>query len=386
MRLLALLLGIRKPGAAQFQRWGELLTVGDEPMDQLVEWMYSAGMATARPLFEQALTNGISSLEAPPEPLREFFTRIEQVPPWVDWDQITRGARVLRSGGADGIYIGLDVSLLGGYQFSGFNQTLLRTGALEKGSNTRFAETMRWAMDVCSEHGLEPQGKGYRSTLHVRLIHAFVRRHVAGLPDWQPDTWGLPVNQTDMCSTLIGALVVPVSSSVTLGLVSTPADLTAVAHLARYTGWLIGVQEDLLPMSYRDSVRLLYHSMTALSAPDETTKRLAAPMAEDPLSWRYDRLPQLRRHLARSAHLSITFSVLGPRAMRALGLPAFVLPWYPLVRFPVNMIRSVAARITPGGMERAAIRGDREHAALLRRMDCERAAIGGAAEQLAKTA
>ena len=48
---------------------------------------------------------------------------------------------------------------------------------------------MQWAMDVISEGGLDPIGIGYRSTIRVRLIHAFVRRHVAAMPDWRISTW-----------------------------------------------------------------------------------------------------------------------------------------------------------------------------------------------------
>ena len=93
-----------------------------------------------------------------PEPLREFFIQVETVPDWVDRELMRRGQRAMRRGGADGMYVARDVSLLGGYQFSGFNKTLLRTGALEKGSNKRFAETMQWAMDVIAEDGLDAVG------------------------------------------------------------------------------------------------------------------------------------------------------------------------------------------------------------------------------------
>jgi hypothetical protein len=54
--------------------------------------------------------------------------------------------------------------------------------------------------------------------------------------------------------------------------------------------------------------------------------------------------------------------------MRALGLPGYVPPWYPLVRIPVNVGRSVAAFAMPGGMDRAAARGQREQKALLHTM------------------
>ncbi|MGV9413119.1 oxygenase MpaB family protein [Nocardia sp. NPDC003693] len=386
IRGFALALGLRKPDPGQFRHLGECLTVGDEPMDQLVEWMYSVGMSTARPLFERALADGIASLQSPPEPLRAFFADIEAIPAWVDPDTLTRAALVLRGGGSDGMYLARDVSLLGGYQFAGFNQTLLRTGALEKGSNTRFAETMKWAMDVISADGLLPGTTGYRSTVRVRMIHSFVRRHVVAMPDWEPQRWGLPINQTDMAATLVGSFIAPTTGGLGMGMLLPPSDLDAIAHLTRYTGWLLGVREEFLPRSFRDGVRVLYHTMTALATPDETTKQLAAPMVDDPLSWNYSRFPQLRRKLARSAHLSVTSAFLGPRAMRALGLPKAVPPWYPLVRIPINLTRSVTSQVVPGGMERAAARGERENATFLRTMTDAPTTIGGAVSNLVKSA
>lgn len=366
MRSFAMMLGIRNPDAQQWRRLGERLTVGDEPMDRLVEWMSSAGMAQMRPLFEKALAEGVGNVPDAPEPLREFFLRVETVPEWVDPDKLRKGRRALLRGGSDGMSIARDVSLLGGYQFSGFNKTLLRTGALEKGSNKRFAETMQWAMDVISDGGLEPLGVGYRSTLHVRLIHAFVRRHVAAMPTWRAEEWGLPVNQTDMAATLVGALVAPPVASLAMGIVPAPGELDAIAHLTRYVGWLIGVEDEWLPRSFRDSIRVLYHTSTALAVPDETTQQLSVPMAQDPLSWHYSGVRSLRRRLAWAQHLSITSAFLGPSAMRMLGLPTYMPPWYPLLRLPVNLIRSASAMASPGGMERAVSRGQREQQALLR--------------------
>jgi hypothetical protein len=386
VRSLAQLLGIGGPTPKQWRRLGERLIVGDEPMDRLVEWMSSEGMEQSRSMFDRALAEGIDSVPEAPEPLREFFVRVETVPDWVDRDKLRRGARALRRGGADGMYVARDVALLGGYQFSGFNKTLLRTGALEKGSNKRFAETMQWAMDVISDGGLDPLGAGYRSTIRVRLIHAFVRRHVAAMPDWRNDEWGVPVNQTDMAATLVGALIAPSAAGIAMGILPTPADLDDIAHLTRYAGWLIGVQDEWLPRSFRDGIRILYHTLTALAAPDESTKQLAVPMADDPMGWHYRTLPGLRRRIARAQHLSVTSGFLGPRAMRSLGLD-YVPPWYPLLRIPVNVTRSVAALTLPGGMNRADTRGRREQEALLRTMigDVE-AAIGDSAAHVVSVA
>lgn len=368
IRLLATALAIGRPTPQRWRKIGEDLTAGDEPMQRLVEWMVNTGTAETRPIFDQVLAHGLDSVPDAPAPLREFFGEFEPIPDWVDVARLRRGQRALRRGGADGTYIARDVSFLGGYQFSSFNKTLLRTGVLEKGSNKRFAETLQWALDVSAEGGLEPLGVGYQATIRVRLIHEFVRRHVSALPDWRGDEWGLPVNQTDMAATLVGALIAPPAGGLAMGIVMSPAELEDIAHLTRYVGWLMGVREDWLPHSFRDGIRILYQTLGALSAPDETTKQLAAPMADDPLEWRFGAIAGVRRRIARSQHLSVTSSFLGPRTMRKLGLPAFVLPWYPLLRIPVNLARSAAALTLPGGLDRAAQRGRQEQEAFMRTM------------------
>ncbi|MBY4575604.1 hypothetical protein ACN94_18785 [Gordonia paraffinivorans] len=380
LRVVGPLLGLRKPNRELFTHLGELLNVGDPDADRLVDWMYSVGMSSARPLFERALEGGIDSVPDAPAPLREFFEIYEKVPGWVNREIIEEGARVMRSGGADGLYIARDVALLGGYQFSGFNQTLLRTGALEKGSNRRFAETTQWATDVITENGLRPQGVGYKSTLRVRLIHAIVRRHVARMDDWDPAEWGLPINQTDMAATLVGALVSPSVGAIMMGIVYRPSEYDAVAHLTRYTGWLLGVDDEFLPRDFRDAIRVLYHTSYVLSTPDETTRRLSIPMGDDTYQWNYRRFPTLRRKIARSQHLSVTSGFLGPKAMRTLGLP-FVFPWYPLMRLPINLVRSVAA-LRPGGRERAAIRGMAEQREFMRIMSGDDVTIGHSAKEI----
>ncbi|MGW0354585.1 oxygenase MpaB family protein [Nocardia nova] len=378
LRPVALALGLRKPSPEQWRHLGDSLRIGDEPMDRLVEWMVTAGTDRTRPLFEQALRAGIAHTPGATEPLREFFDLVETPPGWVDREKVRHGERVFRMGGADGLYIARDVSFLGGYLASGFNKTLIRTGALEKGPARRFAETLQWALDVTAEDGMADRGLGYRSTIRVRLIHSFVRRHVAAMPDWREAEWGLPINQTDMAATLVGALIAPFVGAMAMGIVPTPREMAAAAHLTRYVGWLIGVRDELLPENFRDGVRILYHCLTAITNPDETTPQLAVPMADDPLRWQYPNFRRVRGHLARSQHLSVSSAFLGPRAMRDLGLPRFVPPWYPLLRIPVNLVRCLTARVVPGGMIRAEIRGRTEQERFLRTViGADSAEIGG---------
>src|SRR4051794_6051072 len=80
IHVFATVLGVREPTPERWRMLGEQLTVGDEPMDRLVEWMSSAGMEQTRPLFDRALTSGIADVPEAPEPLREFFSDVERVP------------------------------------------------------------------------------------------------------------------------------------------------------------------------------------------------------------------------------------------------------------------------------------------------------------------
>ena len=101
----------------------------------------------------------------------------------------------------------------------------------------------------------------------------------------------------------------------------------------------------------------------------------------------YARTSELRRRLARAQHLSVTSAFLGPKALRSLGLPSYSLPWYPLLRLPVNLARSAAPLAVPGGVDRADHRGRREHARLLRTMiGADAATIGESAAHVSRVA
>ncbi len=383
MRPLALLLRIGRPSRRDWEVIGRDLMVGDPPADQLVGWMYSAGMATTRPMFDRALRDGIAAVPDAPAPLRTFFELVEAVPAWVNQESLRRAPAAYARSGIDGLYAARDVSFLGGYLASGFNKTLLRTGALEKGPARRFAETLQWALAVTGEGGIEPGGAGYQATVHVRLIHAIVRRHVGAMPDWRTDQLGLPINQTDMAATLVGALLAPPSVGMAMGVVLTPRELADIAHLTRYAGWLMGVEEHWLPADFRDGIRILYHTMGDLYNPDETGPVLAQPMANDPLTWHFNRWQSLSRRLARSQHLSIARTFVGAGGMTKLGLPVTI-PWYPLIKSPINLVGSVLGVVPPIRRMQARYGRRRQEAFLTTLVGDTEAKIGesGPAQQL----
>ncbi|MGH8516499.1 MAG: oxygenase MpaB family protein, partial [Panacagrimonas sp.] len=257
--------GVRPPSSELWNRMGRDFMRGDEPADRLIEWMAASGMRETRALFEQALEHGIDAVPDAPAPLRAFFAEVDTLPAWVDPAKLERGAEMHRRAGSAATYGGRDVALVGGYQASAFNKTLLLTGALEKGPARRFAETLRWALDCTAANGMSRFEAGFKSTLRVRLIHGLVRRHVQRLPDWRMEEWGLPINQPDMAATLLGALVVPLLVARVMGMPQTRPERDAAVHLARYVGWLMGVEERWLAKDEPEAFTLLSQLLLSLA-------------------------------------------------------------------------------------------------------------------------
>lgn len=376
-RFSAALLRNGKPTPAEWDRLGRALLRGDAQMDALVDWMASEGIGKGRALFEQALEHGIASVPNAPTPLKDFFAIYDPPPEWLDMALLERGAEVGRIQGNMGTYILRDGALMGGYQAPGFNKVLVMTGALNKGPSKRLAETAQWWLD-CTEAGAMTRfGQGFKSTLRVRLIHALVRRHVAEAPDWDVAQDGIPLNQLDMAATQLAFGPLYLLGARTLGLIITRDEGRAVMHLIRYAGYLMGIEEELLPWTEQEGRRMLYHMLlSVVGRPDEAGRQLASSLANEPLTRPYG---FLRRHFAREAHLSVNAFFLGRRGMENLGLPRRYIPWFPLVTMPLNMTRSLVSRFA---RKHFAASGRRAQRAWVHSLVADKPKIGGAAAKI----
>lgn len=348
---------IRGEAEAAPERWqalGEHLLIGDARADHLLDWMHEYGMKQAMPLFQRALARGIRSMPEAPAPLREFFELCERDPPWLDRALLGKGARITQSWGLSLYYALRDGALMSGYQAAAFNQTLILTGALEGGTPRRVAETMKWTTDCLTDGGMEIGAPGYRGTVHVRLMHAIIRRRLLKRPDWPLEELGLPINQTDMAATNYGFSVVGLMGVRALGVPVTRADARAVMHAWKYINWLMGVDEQWLTDNEMEGRRLLYQMIVAQLPPDETSKQLGRSLLEETAHVPFPRFRKLRTRYEQAKHLSVTRLFVGARGMRDLGLPGGVIPWYPILSAPFTLSWHVVHRLIPGGRDRAA--------------------------------
>ena len=347
------------PSSRTWDELGDALWQGDPLADAVVAWLHRDGMARAKPLLDAAIAKGLQAVpDAPPE-LRAYMEAAERPPAWLDPELMRHGASFLHSTGLHGMMVLRDAGLMAGYQASAINQTLVMTGALQRGVQRRIAETTSWWVDCTAHGGLDRQGPGFQATLKVRVMHALVRQNLRQRPTWDAAYLGLPINQLDMQATYLGFSVVHLLALRATGVPVSSRDSQAVMHLWRYIGWLMGVNERWL-FEDEASARLgLYHNLLSQAPPDETSVAMGRALMDEPLQRLYPSGGWLRGPLNKARHLSLVRLFVGADGMRHLGLPP-ALPWYPVLTAVPRGLWALAHRVWPGGLTSLAERGRRE--------------------------
>ncbi|MYR07332.1 DUF2236 domain-containing protein [Gordonia sp. SID5947] len=275
--------------------------------------------------FQEALERGVS--DASPAALRTFFAMVEDTPSWVDRELCERGAAVFRRFGQNANDVLLQLSLIGGYRFGGPVDLLAETGGLSGNSTRRrLGETQTWAIAVGQPGGMHRNGDGWKLTVHVRLMHALVNEAFERNGRWDSTEWGLPINQTDLASTLnlfSGALMMGVRA---LGVPISKDDSRALMHLWKYAGWLIGVDDDWLFDEERDQHQLSYAILLSQSDVTDAGAQLANALVEVQSELHYRYAHELSARYTRERLLSMLEGFLGSHGMRDLRLPQRV-PW-----------------------------------------------------------
>lgn len=336
------------PSEQQTQALLSGLWQGDLLMDQLVDWICEADGKQRKQLFDQALQHGIDNMVDCPQPIADFFSMVNQPPAWLDPKQLEIAQQFMHSIGINANYILKDMALMGGYLLSGFNQALVLTGALNKNASQRLAETSKWWLDCTEINGLERFSQGFKSTVHVRMIHALVRRNLQRKAEWKMDEWGLPICQIDMAATNLAFCSLFLLGLRGIGIFPTSRESKAVMHFWKYLGWIMGVDEQWLVNTEIDGHVLLHHTMLTQSEPDWTSKALGHALSQEPLNKHYDKWEVVQRQWDYQKRLSISQFFLGRQRMRLLGIEQRILPWYPFILVPYNAASYFVQRHVPG--------------------------------------
>ena len=222
--------------------------IGDPALDDLVEYMASRGfpLKPQDDLLQRKYPRDIQTR------IDDFVRYYSEIPDWVDVAQLERGQSVfLRN--ADAMTATLyHKSLVAGFSIPKIAKVISATAYLAPPSSPeqvsqRLLDTSALVAS-CMGLGsapLLPGGEAWRTALHVRILHAKVRRNLLnrqGEHAWDVDEYGIPINQEDMAATLL-AFSTNVLDGVEFvgGIAVSKQDQEDYLALWRYIGWVLGV-------------------------------------------------------------------------------------------------------------------------------------------------
>jgi hypothetical protein len=330
-------------------RLGEFLLRVDPVADAVVETIEGMLPGAGWAQFRRAAQFGIASVPEAPEALRALFAEVERVPVWVDWEALDHGGEVLmRAGALGGIVLGLK-SLVLGYTSPGGNKPLVLSGRLEEQAGRRLNETARFVQATIAPGGMRPHAPGWQLTLNVRLIHAQVRRMILRTGRWDAAAWGAPINQHDELGTSLLFSVIVLEGLRQLGVRITRDDSDAYMQLWRWSGWLMGIDLELLPPTEAEGRRLGDIITATQGPPDDDSRRLTRALLASPKAEAKNAHERTNARRLATFSAAMCRSLLGDDTADQLGVPQTTWRYaVPLARRLVSSMELVREKVPFG--------------------------------------
>jgi hypothetical protein len=285
-------------------RWTEdFLAASRQRMDPL-------GDATVKALFEEQGLGIVRSFHGElvddegnpkaglPDAMVKYLEGTSQPPDFLDPEKLALGEEILQSHGILIFILLACASLPECYVDKLGMPVLFLTQKLNEDISRRVVETSKYVVDVLSQGGFKPTGRGLDSTRKVRLMHAATRylilhtdekKLAAGLPpsvveglkgvDWKEEL-GLPVNQEDLAYTLQTFAWVSIRGMRDLKADLEPAEEEAVIHCWNVAGHYLGIEHDLLPNSVAEAEELFGMIKARVAGESVEGKSLTAAVIE----------------------------------------------------------------------------------------------------------
>jgi len=156
---------------------------------------------------------------------------------------------------------------------------------------------------------------------------------------WDSASWGAPINQHDQAGTALLFSVIVLDGLRQLGIRIPRREAEAYVHLWRWSGWLMGIDHELLPATEAEGIRIGEVIAATMGEPDDDARRLTAALLDAPL--RTARTPREQANARRLIQFSgaMCRALLGAELADKLAIPST--PWRLLVPFVRRLVSSV---------------------------------------------
>lgn len=189
-----------------------------------------------------------------PEFIKTYFFKTSVLPEWASNRNIQLSAAFFEHNGQQIMLSLMLLALPYCYAAGEDTEILLRSQRIQKDTRKRLAETGQFVYDVMHKNAFKPSGRGIRSIQKVRLMHAVIRYHIQKHNQWSGT--GLPINQESMAGTNLSFSLIILRGLRKLHVSVSNEDQKAYLHTWNVIGYLLGIDNALLPESIHDVVLL----------------------------------------------------------------------------------------------------------------------------------
>jgi len=233
------------------------------------------------PMVLKALEEGIDKVPDAPAALGTLIASLPAEPSAEQWAAMDRGrAAVARTGDGAGLVL-QSASLMMDYWSPPVTKTLLQGDKPSEHAKYRLAQAGAWWIALHEPDGVRRGGSGYKATVHVRLIRAFVRRMARGSGAWDREAWGEPLNQGDLFFRIVCFTRLMLDGLRRIGYDLSAEETDGYYAFWRHAAAVLGVHKTYLPMI--DAVeceRFWYLWRLTNPGPDQQTVALAKTMLD----------------------------------------------------------------------------------------------------------
>jgi hypothetical protein len=261
------------------QLLNEKRLIGDRPGDSFIESIFAD--AEKKMQLQECLTDlkRNKQLNKPPKKFENqtIFKGSATLPGWADEKLMLQGA-IFFAQHSDAILnlLGL-LSLPYCYAAAKGAMVLHLSDRMRSDAEKRLYETAEFVWEVMAPDAFLADGSGFAAIFKVRMMHAAVRYYTLKSNKWD-NAWGFPINQEDMAGTNLSFSLIVIRGLRKFGYAISYEEQSAYIHLWNVIGYLLGLDEALLPASGKAANTLENAIRTRQFHPSEQGKLLTASL------------------------------------------------------------------------------------------------------------
>ena len=294
--------------------------IGDPVADEAIAALADVGAREVARFIKAGMDEADSAvLRDAPRPLLEFFEHSAMAPGWLDLQAFDPGIRLFHRN--TNMVLG---GMVGGTLVEGFSTNISKsffiTGRVRDQGVRRLKQNNRHMLEIFIPGGLERYGDGWKLSVRIRLIHAQIRRLLAGSEDWDEAAWGVPLSAAHVGFAITAFSARLLQHMNALGAECTDDEAASFMQVWRYSGYLMGIPESILFKDMADALAL--YEIGRLCEPEPAVESAvmanslvnSAPLVAGITD------PAERRDLAKYVY-SISRALIGPTLADQLNYP-----------------------------------------------------------------